>query len=117
MHLVCEVVILKVLQQTKPNKAPSPYGFTNPFYLLCLDSIKIDMTRMIQFVQKESRMRGNTKSSFLALIMKDSNASDLSIFRPISLCNVSYKIISNRIIPLFPRLIPPNQGGFVERGK
>jgi len=35
------------------------------------------------------------------------------------LCNVSYniisKIISNRINPLFPKLISPNQGGFVEK--
>jgi hypothetical protein len=38
---------------------------------------------------------------------------------PISLCNVSYKIlakiITNRLNNLLPQLILPNQGGFVEK--
>jgi hypothetical protein len=38
-------------------------------------------------------------------------------FRPISLCNISYKIlakiIANRLSPLLSELILPNQGGFV----
>jgi hypothetical protein len=66
-------------------------------------------------------MGGITNSSFLALIPKEVNTSSFSRFRPISLCNVSYKIISkvnsNRIKPLLPKLISPNQGGFVEKRK
>jgi hypothetical protein len=64
-------------------------------------------------------MGGSTNSSFLALIPKESNPSSFARFRPISLCNVSYKIISkiiaNKIKPLLPKLISPNQGGFVEK--
>jgi hypothetical protein len=57
--------------------------------------------------------------SFLALIPKDKNANTFDIFHPISLCNVSYKIlakiIANRLKHLLPQLIFPNQGGFVEK--
>jgi len=66
-------------------------------------------------------MGGITNSSFPTLNPKEVNTSSFSRFRPISLCNVSYKIISkfnsNRIKPLLPKLISPNQGGFVEKRK
>jgi hypothetical protein len=62
-------------------------------------------------------MGGATNSSFLALIPKENGASSLDRFRPISLCNISYKIITkiiaNRLNPLLRSLILPNQGGFV----
>jgi hypothetical protein len=53
----------------------------------------------------------------LALIPKGRNVVSFSIFRPISLCNVSYKIITkiiaSEIQKLMLRLISPSQGGFV----
>jgi hypothetical protein len=62
-------------------------------------------------------MGGATNSSFLALIPKEYGASTLDRFRPISLCNISYKImakiIANRLTPFLRSLILPNQGGFV----
>jgi hypothetical protein len=62
-------------------------------------------------------MGGATNYVFLDLIPKERNAVYFSRFRPISLCNVSYKIISEiiatRIQKLFPRIISPSQGGFV----
>jgi hypothetical protein len=62
-------------------------------------------------------MGGATNSSFLALIPKELGATSLDRFRPISLCNISYKImakiIANRLTPFLRSLILPNQGGFV----
>jgi hypothetical protein len=73
---------------------------------------------MVQYVHKSTRMGGSINSSFMELIPKESNPSSFAIFRPISLCNVSYKLISKIIIILKPhihKLISPNQGGFVEK--
>ena len=54
----------------------------------------------------------------LALIPKEIGASHPGKFRPISLCNVIYKIISkvvvNRLKPLLPLLISSKQSGCVE---
>jgi hypothetical protein len=56
---------------------------------------------------------GGATNSFLALIPKEHEASTLDRFRPISLCNISYKIIANRLNPFLRSLIFPNQRGFV----
>jgi hypothetical protein len=55
--------------------------------------------------------------SFITLIPKKQGAYSFNEFRPISLCNVCYKIISkllvNRIRPLLNKLIDPAQTAFV----
>ena len=57
-------------------------------------------------------------ATFLSLIPKDSGADRPDKFKPIPLCNVIYKItskvISNRMKPILPSLICPEQAGFAE---
>ena len=71
---------------------------------------------------EESRnKRGVLKAfnvTFLTLIPKEEGVESSDKFRPIALCNVIYKIISkviaNRLKPLLPKLIRPEQSRFVE---
>ena len=74
---------------------------------------------MISAFLKKSKVGGCTNSTFLALIPKEVNPVSFERFRPISLCNASYKILSkllaNRLKPLLGTLISPLQGGFLKR--
>eukprot|EP00253_Pinus_taeda_P032328 PITA_32328 len=73
---------------------------------------------MIKAFHQKAKVGGSTNSTFLALIPKEVNPGTFDRFRPISLCNASYKILTklltNRIKPLLGKLISPTQGSFVK---
>eukprot|EP00253_Pinus_taeda_P023626 PITA_23626 len=100
------------------DKAPGLDGFTIHFYKVCWDIIKYDLQKMVRGFMNKAKVGGSTNSTYLALIPKDSNPETFAKFRPISLCNASYKILAkllaNRIKPLLPRIVSSAQGGFVE---
>jgi hypothetical protein len=110
--------IRRSLNQMDPDKAPGPDGFTARFYTSCWPTIQKDLLRMVKKSQKCLKLGGSTNSSFLALIPKEKGANNFSRFRPISLCNTGYKIITkiiaNRLKNLLPGIILENQGGFIK---
>ena len=73
---------------------------------------------MVLKSQSYAKIGGSTNSAFLALIPKEKGATSFDRFRPISLCNIGYKIITkvitNRIKEVLPAIILENQGGFVK---
>jgi hypothetical protein len=95
---VIEEEILASLNHFNSEKSPGPDGFTTHLLRGVGPSLKFDLIRMIQYVHKYARMGGATNSTFLSLIPKDKNASSFDRFCPISLCNVSYKIME-KIFP------------------
>ena len=76
------------------DKAPGLDGFSIIFYRAYWDLIKNDLVKMIQWTQRKKKIGGYTNSTFLALIPKENRPSSFSRFRPISLCNSSYKLIT-----------------------
>jgi mannosylglycoprotein endo-beta-mannosidase len=56
--------------------------------------------------------------TFITLIQKEERATNPKQFRPISLCNVIYKIITkviaNRLKPILPTIISKEKSGYVE---
>eukprot|EP00253_Pinus_taeda_P008374 PITA_08374 len=101
------------------DKAPGPDGFTVAFYRTHWEIIKKDYIKMAKNFFTKCKMGSSIKSSHLALIPKDPNPQSFDRFRPISLCSVSYKIITkilaNRLKKILPSIISENQGGFVPR--
>ena len=103
------------------DKAPGPDGFTVRFFSTCWSIIKVDLLRMVKKSQSCNKLGGSTNSAFLALIPKEKGANNFSKFRPISLCNTGYKlvtkIIANRLKNILSAIIPENQGGFIKGRK
>eukprot|EP00253_Pinus_taeda_P014197 PITA_14197 len=116
-QVITEEEICAVTFSMQQDKAPGPDGFTVAFYRNHWETIKKDFVQIVKNVFQNHKMGENTKSSHIALIPKEMNPLSFDRFRPISLCNVSYKILTkilaNRLKKLLPHLISENQGGFV----
>lgn len=101
-----------------PLKALGPDGFPGIFYCHYCETVK---RQVLAFIHESFRTRSISKGlnkSFIVLIPKTTHATYFNHFRPISLCNFSYKIFSKiitmRLKNLIPQLISPNQKAFAE---
>jgi hypothetical protein len=98
-------------------KAPGPDGFTRIFYQKYWALIKpVVQSYVWNFFNKHHLLKEHNRT-FIALVPKQLGPSMVHHFRPISLCNFIYKIISkilaNRLKVLLHRFISPYQSAFV----
>lgn len=99
-------------------KAPGPDGFPGLFYQKYWDHVKDSVGDMVKdFFEGKANLDKLNRTN-LILIPKIPNPEAISQFRPISLCNFAFKIISkilaNRLKPLLPTLISQQQSAFIQ---
>ena len=109
--------IHEALFQMGPTKVPGPDGFPALFYQRHWDFFKVDICSAVRgFLQGDTIPDGLCHTT-IVLIPKTSKPERLLNFRPISLCNVLYKIASkvlaNRLKTLLPDIISNEQSAFV----
>ena len=104
-------------RQMAPLKAPGPDGIPSLFYQTYWTDVGMDV---IQAVLSSLNSRSILKSinhTFITLIPTIQNPEKVTDFRPISLCNVIYKIISkvlaNRLKPMLHSIISKTQNAFI----
>jgi hypothetical protein len=118
---LCEIPleqeIFSVLNSMGSTKAPGPDGFTALFYKKYWHIVKDVVLACIWDFFGNNRLLKDHNHTFIALIPKHLGASTVHQFRPISLCNIIYKIISkilaNRFKALLHLFISPYQSAFV----
>eukprot|EP00253_Pinus_taeda_P010079 PITA_10079 len=119
---LCREISMEEVEEairSMPNdKAPGPDGFTINFYKACWNTIKQEVWEVVEDSRHSGTILKSINSTFLALIPKVEEAKTPDKFRPISLCNVIYKIISkviaNRLKSILPGIISEEQSGYVE---
>ena len=100
-----------------PDKAPGPNGFTTLFYQKCWDFIGSDLLAVVEESRRNAKMIRSFNSTNIAIIPKVKKLTSFADFRPISLCNMIYKLITKAIYMRLQQFIPHinslDQGGFV----
>jgi hypothetical protein len=103
--------------QMNPSKAPGPDGMSSFFFQKFWHIIGEDVITAILSVLNSGHMLRKINHSHIVLIPKKQNPRLVAEYRPISLSNVVYKIISkvlaNRLKTLLPNIISDSQSAFV----
>ena len=100
------------------NKSPGEDGFTKEFYQTFFDLIGKDLLNSYNDSLHKGSLSISQKRGSITLIPKgDVNLTDLKNWRPITLLNVDYKLLSKvlakRMELLLPKLIHTDQTGFI----
>ncbi|KAG7595360.1 Reverse transcriptase domain [Arabidopsis thaliana x Arabidopsis arenosa] len=110
--------VKKVLFSMPNDKSLGPDGFTSEFYKATWGLIGKEFTLAVQSFFAKGFLPTGINSTILALIPKKKGAREMKDYRPISCCNVIYKVISkiiaNRLKRILPKFIAGNQSAFVQ---
>nr|XP_023912601.1 uncharacterized protein LOC112024185 [Quercus suber] len=108
--------VLKALKQLHPTKAPRPDGMSAIFFHNYWDIVGPSITNMVLNVLNSNLPMTEINKTNISLIPKTNQPVRMTEFRPISLCNTTYKIISkvlaNRFKAILPNIISENQSAF-----
>lgn len=98
-------------------KSPGPDGFPVCFYVENWDTVGVEVCRVVSNFFTTGHLDEAINFTHIALIPKRQHPTSVIEFRPISLCNVLYKIIAktlaNRLKKVVPHIISLNQSAFV----
>ena len=90
---VTEQEISQAIFLMQPNKSPGPNGMSPIFYQKFWSIIKTDIVNAVNSFFHSGYLLKSINETLIGLIPKPYSPSTLTEFRPISLCNVLYKII------------------------
>ena len=107
------------LNSFQNNKTPGDDGFTKEFYEVFFDLIGAALLDSLNARFENGTLFTSQRRGVISLIPKDkNNLTTFSNWRPVILLNVDYKIlakvIAKRIEPVLPKLIHPDQTGFIK---
>ena len=90
--------IVGALMTFKKDKIPGLNGWPMEFFLEFFDLMGGDLLNAVECSRLSGRVTPSLNSTFLALIPKKDKHVSFVDFRPISLCNLVYKLIT-KILP------------------
>jgi len=109
--------MLEAVSQCDSSKCPGPGVFNFFFLKNNWEVIGKDVVKAILYFQSTGFIPRGCNASFITLVPKKDNPSDLNEFRPISLVGCVYKILSkilaNRLKKVLPSVIDVNQSAFL----
>jgi len=115
---VTEKELFEIMKSFKKDKSLGPDGWSIDFFIHFFDLCKRDLLSMVEASRISGSIHSYTSSTYIALIPKKEEPISFLDFRPISLCNITFKIISKiiaeRIKGTLASALSPNQHAFLK---
>lgn len=114
---VTDAEIKRKVKVIKSDSSPGADGMTGHFFQKFWSITGAQIVEEVKKFFSEGMIPQNWNYTQLCLLPKKPNPKLMTDIRPISLCAVSYKIVSNilcaRLKVILPQLVSPTQGAFV----
>jgi len=98
LRVIAKEELEETINKMSKNKALGPDGFTIEFYQVTWSFVGKDLLDLVEESRCSKRMHQGLNATFLALIPKNGCSDEPQGFRPISLCNVVYKILATIMV-------------------
>jgi hypothetical protein len=99
------------------NKALGPDGYTSAFFKKAWSIVGADFCSAVKDFFASRELLKQLNHSTIALVPKSSTANSAADYRPLSCCNVTYKVISKilagRLAHVLDDIISPSQNAFL----
>ena len=101
MEEVSKEEVKTTLLSFQKDKSPGSDGMTIEFFLAGYDSIGPDLLHLVEETRKNGVLYPPLNSNFLILIPKKDTPKCLEDYKHISLCNITYKVVTKIIAQRF----------------
>jgi hypothetical protein len=108
MAKVTKEELMRVMWNFQKDKSSGPDGITMEFHLGCYDFLGDDLLKMAKYFRTSRKILVAFNAIFIVVIPKSDNPRNFDLFKPISLCNNIYKIISKLIAIKLKDLLSDN---------
>ncbi|KAK6162202.1 hypothetical protein DH2020_002043 [Rehmannia glutinosa] len=109
--------VIKAVKHMHPFKSPGPDGMSPIFFQKYWSIVGNDVTNSVLNFLNNKQLFPDMNDTHIVLLPKIKNPTLVSQFRPISLCNVAYriasKVISNCMFPILSKIISETQSSFL----
>ncbi|KAG7578919.1 Reverse transcriptase domain [Arabidopsis thaliana x Arabidopsis arenosa] len=107
----------KAIRSMGKFKSPGPDGYQPIFYQQCWETVGESVIKLVLEFFENLELPMNLNDALVVLLPKVGKPEKITQFRPISLCNVLFKIITKtmveRLKPVMSKLIGPAQASFI----
>ena len=118
MDEVLEEELKATLHSFQKDKSPGPGRWTIEFFKAACNTIGPELLKLVEETGLNGHLHPPLNTTFLALIPKKDNSDSMEDFSPISLWNITYKVvakvIAQRLKKVISKLISNEQFGFLE---
>lgn len=109
--------VYQALMNMKSYKSPGLDGFQPIFFKMFWDEVGDDVWSFVKNAFEQGHFDPRVAEALMVLITKVDVPSSFKNFRPISLCNVLYKLLSKVLVaqlrPYLSALVSPHQSSFI----